>query len=126
MAELRVPGIVDDPFREHYRALVMGSLLRAAEEQTERHRLRGHRLRTRRAERAAERLRPVQKPVHVMLPYPEPLALEPPVAVEAPVGSLVLPEIAYEPWFGTTIRRAWTGWRSCSSDRSRGSAAGLR
>jgi hypothetical protein len=105
VAELRVPGIVEDPFREHYRALVMGSLLRAAEAQTERHRLRGHKLRARRAERVAQRLRPVQTAPPVLVREPERVAREPvaaPTSVEAPRT----PGVAYEPWFGTTIRRA--------------------
>ena len=104
MAELRVPGIVEDPFREHYRALVMGSLLRAAEAQTERHRIRGHKLRARRAERVAQRLRPVQTSPPVLVRKPEPVAHEPVTVptLEAPRT----PVVAYEPWFGTTIRRA--------------------
>jgi hypothetical protein len=103
MAELRVPGIVEDPFREHYRALVMGSLLRAAEAQTERHRLRGHKLRARRAERVAQRLRPVPPPELVR--EPEPVAPEP-VTAPAPVEAPSPPRVVPEPWFGTTIRRA--------------------
>ena len=106
MAELRVPGIVEDPFREHYRSLVMGSLLRAAEAQSERHRLRGHKLRARRAERVAARLRPVQRPlvdvVSERTPVPESVAGL--TLVEEPAARLR--EVAYKPWFGTTIRRA--------------------
>jgi hypothetical protein len=112
VAELRVPGIVEDPFREHYRSLVMGSLLRAAEAQTERHRLRGHRLRARRAERIAARLRPVQRPLVDVVPERTPVPkqvaplplVETPRPVEEPAPRLT--EIAYKPWFGTTIRRA--------------------
>jgi hypothetical protein len=127
MAELRVPGIVEDPFREHYRALVMGSLLRAAESQSERHRLRGNKLRARRAERVAQRLRPMQEPQPVVVAEPRPVAPEPvvrqpiapepvlpapaapPVVVAPPVVEPVAPRATregYEPWFGTTIRRA--------------------
>jgi len=113
VAELRVPGIVEDPFREHYRALVMGSLLRAAEAQTERHRLRGHKLRARRAERVARRLRPVQTPRRVSTPEPEvvtpqPIAVPAPVSTPRPIGEPApsLPGVVNEPWFGTTIRRA--------------------
>jgi hypothetical protein len=106
VAELRVPGIVEDPFREHYRSLVMGSLLRAAEAQSERHRLRGHKLRARRAERVAARLRPVQRPlvdvVSERTPVPESVAAL--TLVEEPAPRLR--EVAYKPWFGTTIRRA--------------------
>jgi hypothetical protein len=122
VAELRVPGIVEDPFREHYRALVMGSLLRAAEAQSERHRLRGNKLRARRAERVAQRLRPVQEPPPVIVTEPPPAAPEPvvpvpvappvvvapPVLVAPPVVEPVAPSATrdgYEPWFGTTIRR---------------------
>jgi hypothetical protein len=57
VVELRVPEVVDDPFREHYRELVMGSLLRGAETRARRHRMRGERLRARRSERMVERLR---------------------------------------------------------------------
>jgi hypothetical protein len=125
VAELLVPGLVEDPFREHYRALVMGSLLRAAEAQSERHRLRGHKLRARRAERVAERLRPVQPPPpSTVIPGPRfaapvapaPVAVEapvvtgPPVVTEAPVVTAAtapsIPHADAEPWFGTTIRRA--------------------
>jgi hypothetical protein len=117
VAELLVPGIVEDPFREHYRSLVIGSLLRAAEAQGERHRLRGHKLRARRAERVAQRLRPVQKPPTIAAPerppVPEPVAPEafvapPPAAAPLPAAERAprVPEDAYEPWFGTNIRRA--------------------
>jgi hypothetical protein len=110
VAELRVPGIVEDPFREHYRSLVVGSLLRAAEAQTERHRLRGHKLRARRAERAAQRLRPAQR-ARVIVParrsiVPEPVVIEVPVVVEPPVPvETAAPMVGHEPWFGTRIRR---------------------
>jgi hypothetical protein len=115
VAELRVPGIVEDPFREHYRTLVMGSLLRATEAQSERHRLRGHKLRARRAERVAQRLRPLQTPPSAFVPesvpappaepLPEPVAREP-VTTPPPVEAPRLSGVVYEPWFGTTIRRA--------------------
>jgi hypothetical protein len=57
MADLLVPQRIPDPFRDHYRALVLGSVLRAAETETERHRARGHRRRARRAEETAAQLR---------------------------------------------------------------------
>jgi hypothetical protein len=103
VVELRVPEVVEDPFREHYRELVMGSLLRAAEARAERHRARGHRLRTRRSERIAQRLRTAQG-----LPLPD---VPTPVAVAAPVEAPViraprLPAATDVPWFGTSIRRA--------------------
>jgi hypothetical protein len=119
VADLLVPGLVEDPFREHYRTLVMGSLLRAAEAQTERHRVRGHKLRARRAERVAERLRPVQpppppnvipEPVLAAPVAPAPVVLEAPVVTTAPAVTEVtapsIPQVDAEPWFGTTIRRA--------------------
>jgi hypothetical protein len=62
MNEMLVPPLVADPFREHYRALILGSALRAAETETQRHRARGHRRRARRAELTAERLRPLAAP----------------------------------------------------------------
>ncbi len=54
--ELRVPQPIVDPFREHYRGLILDSLLRAAETEASLHRRRGRRLRARRAERAVERV----------------------------------------------------------------------
>jgi hypothetical protein len=127
VAELLVPEIVEDPFREHYRSLVMGSLLRAAEAQTERHRLRGHKLRARRAERVAQRLQPVREPLPVperapvpepqivvpgpVVPVPvppEPVAAPPRIVAPPPVEETVptVPAADYEPWFGANIRRA--------------------
>jgi hypothetical protein len=91
VVELRVPEVVEDPFREHYRELVMGSLLRAAEARTERHRARGHRLRTRRSERMVRQLRTAHGAPLPDVPAPVPPRL--PVATELP-------------WFGTTIRGA--------------------
>ena len=40
MTDLLVPPLVADPFREHYRALILGSALRAAETETRLHRAR--------------------------------------------------------------------------------------
>ena len=57
MTDLLVPQRVPDPFREHYRALILGSALRAAETDAANHRANGHRLRSRRAELAAYELR---------------------------------------------------------------------
>jgi hypothetical protein len=57
MAELTVPKLTDDPFQRHYRELVLGSLLRAAQARTVLERESGHRLRAARAEREAARLR---------------------------------------------------------------------
>jgi len=104
VVELRVPELVEDPFREHYRALIVGSILRAAEAQSERHRARGHKLRARRAERVVALLRPVEPaparpervvaPVRVVAPEPAP----------QPAPRLV-PVVEYEAWFGQTIRR---------------------
>jgi hypothetical protein len=51
VAELRVPGLADTPFRDHYRALILGSALRSAEAEAERLRAEGHGFRARRAER---------------------------------------------------------------------------
>ena len=106
MVELRVPEVVEDPFREHYRELVMGSLLRAAESRARRHRERGHRLRTRRSERMVRQLRTAQGSSLVDLPAP--------VAVAAPVEAPVLapprrPVATDVPWFGTATRRAVAG-----------------
>jgi hypothetical protein len=57
MAELSVPELAEDPFREHYRRLIYDSLLHAAESRSALEREHGHRLRARRAEKEAERLR---------------------------------------------------------------------
>ena len=57
MADLLVPERVPDPFREHYRALVLGSVLRTAEGDLARHRASGHWFRARRAEQAAREVR---------------------------------------------------------------------
>ena len=105
MTELMVPPVVEDSFREHYRELILGTVLRAAEAQSARHRARGHRLRARRAERVAERLRPA--PLAPPLP-PEPLPVvesEPaPALVAEPAPARV--EVEYECWFGPRIRTA--------------------
>ena len=97
MVELRVPELVEDPFREHYRALIVGSILHAAETQSVAHRARGHKLRARRAERVAERLRPPERLVAV-----EPVAVARAAPVEAPQ---FVPMVEYDPWFSQRIRR---------------------
>ena len=57
MAELTVPEVEQDPFREHYRRLILGSLLHAAETRSAQERESGHRMRAARAERDIARLR---------------------------------------------------------------------
>jgi hypothetical protein len=98
VVELRVPELVEDPFREHYRALIIGSILQAAETQSALHRSRGHKLRARRAERVADRLRaseptPAADPVVIVVPEP---------VVETP---RFVPVVEYDPWFSQRIRR---------------------
>jgi hypothetical protein len=51
-----------EDFRRFYHDLVIGTLLRSAEAELARHRAARHRLRARRAERMAERLRPLLEP----------------------------------------------------------------
>jgi hypothetical protein len=107
VVELRVPGIVEDPFREHYRSLILGSLLRSAEAQSERHRARGQKLRASRAERIVHRLPPPDRARSTLTPEPSP-APEPvllPEAAAAPVAVPGVSRTAYAPWPGTTIRR---------------------
>jgi hypothetical protein len=113
--ELIVPEVADDPFREHFRELILGSVLRSAEAQSERHRARGHRFRARRAERVAERLRPppaaqppVSAPVQVIEPEPVPaVVVEPePVSAVAVEPAPVRVEVEYEPRFGSRLRVA--------------------
>jgi hypothetical protein len=41
VAELQVPQLVESPFRQHYRELILGSIARAAEAEMQQHRLRG-------------------------------------------------------------------------------------
>jgi hypothetical protein len=57
MTELTVPPLAEDPFREHYRHLILASLARQAEVRSAEEREHGHRLRAARAEREAARLR---------------------------------------------------------------------
>lgn len=56
MAELRVPVYVRDPFRAHFRSLIVGSLLRSAEVEMTLHQASGHQFRARKAELTAQRL----------------------------------------------------------------------
>jgi hypothetical protein len=115
VAELRVPATVDDSFREHYRSLILGSLLHSAEVERERHRERGHRLRARRAERVVDRLRPPQRqapPAPAPLPTPTPAPTPAPPVVVAPVVTapvVMAPALRSaddDRWFGPGIRRA--------------------
>jgi hypothetical protein len=105
MRELMVPPVLEDPFREHYRELILGTVLRAAEAQSARDRARGHRLRARRAERVAERLRPAPLAAP---PPPEPLPVVESERAPAPVAepAPVRVEVEYERWFGPRIRTA--------------------
>jgi hypothetical protein len=57
VAELRVPEIVESPFRAHYRGLILGSALRTIQSESDLQLALGHRGRARRAERSAARLR---------------------------------------------------------------------
>ena len=57
MTELLVPGLAEQPFRAHYRGLILGSLLRAAEAQGELYRAQGRSRSARRADRTAQRVR---------------------------------------------------------------------
>ncbi len=111
MTELRVPEVVEDPFREHYRALILGSVLQSAEAQSERHRARGRRLRARRAETVIARLRPA-RPERRDPPPPSPPPEQPPpasVAAPAPVPALVAVDL--DPWFGPGARKtAFAVW----------------
>jgi hypothetical protein len=71
MAELTVPELAADPFREHFRRLISESLLHAAEKRSVREHESGHRLRARRAEREAERMRAATVLSDSALPEPE-------------------------------------------------------
>jgi hypothetical protein len=135
MPELRVPELVENPFRELYRGLIVTSMLRSVEEQEalsrDRHQLR----RASRYERAAAQLGaavaeapvkpvavpPVAAPLVETVPAPSITAvsvrLDPPSPVAAPAPivvteraesaqAFVLPVIAAEPWCGPGIRRA--------------------
>ena len=106
MAELRVPEIVEDPFREHYRALILGSVLRSAEVERERHRARGHRLRARRAEQVIARLRPPtprSKPNRILRSSRSPRWLWP---FRGRCPRPPPPVVEHDRWFGPGIRRA--------------------
>jgi hypothetical protein len=81
--ELRVPAPVGRPFQEQFRALLLGSLLRAAEEQAALYRAEGRHRRARHAEQTARRVRGLTG-----------------AAVE------LLPEHAVDRWFGPKVRVA--------------------
>jgi len=83
VVELRVPAIVKDPFREHYRALIVGSLLRAAEAESARQRAGGRTIRARRAVRVLDRVHPA-----------------------APVAPPLLRSIVSDLQFGTRMKQA--------------------
>ena len=83
MSELRVPPVVENPFRAHYRKLILGSALRLAETEIERLHADGYRRRAVRAERLAASLRE---------------------ATGAPARP-VYPAAAPQRWFGGELRR---------------------
>jgi hypothetical protein len=97
VVELLVPELADEPFREHYRELILGSVLHAAEAQSVRHRERGHRLRARRFERVVALLQP---------------AAEAPQAVPGTASPSQAPALSppsrgpSTPWFGRRLRLA--------------------
>jgi hypothetical protein len=90
MTDLLVPPLVADPFREHYRALILGSALRAAETETRLHRARCHGRRARRAEQTADRLRPLATPRGPAATVPAPAPTAPAgrfgAGLRAPIG----------------------------------------
>jgi hypothetical protein len=55
--DMGIPELTDGSFEARYRELVLGSLLRVAELQERRHRVLGHRVRARRAERVVRSVR---------------------------------------------------------------------
>jgi len=55
--EVRTPALETDPFEVYFHDLIVGTLVRSAEEELEYRRARGHRLRARRAERMVEGMR---------------------------------------------------------------------
>jgi hypothetical protein len=78
-----VPPAVENPFRAHYRELILGSALRIAETELDRLHSSGHAWRARRAERVAGRLR----------------------GLTGPPVLRSLPAPAQERWFGGSLRR---------------------
>ena len=80
---MRVPPAVENPFRAHYRELILGSALRIAETEIDRLHSSGQEWRARRTERVAARLR----------------------GLTGAPGSTSLPAPAAERWFGGSLRR---------------------
>jgi hypothetical protein len=101
VAELRVPPVVEDAFRAHYRALILGSALRVLEADEATQLARGRRRRARRAERAAARLR------GLVVPPVDPADVQG-LAFRAPA--------ARRPRFGRGVRRAVaTAWLAAAA-----------
>jgi len=96
VTELLVPGIVDDPFREHYRELIRSSLLRTIEAETAE---RSSRSRRRRVERSLAVLADDQAALVVELPPAVPvrsrLRVAAPVVWGLAVVLLVVDTIAF-------------------------------
>ncbi len=109
MPELLVPGPVRDPFREHYRELIVSSLQRSAQDQSRLYREQHRRRRAARYERAAAQLRGASAvvaeaaPPVVVVPPPVVVEAPPPVAARVPA---VVPVLVGEVGFGPTLRRA--------------------
>jgi hypothetical protein len=71
VAELLVPEAIENPFRAHYRRLILGSALHTAEAELDRLRSTGHRRRAQRVDRVAGTLRELTgEPVAGSLPAP--------------------------------------------------------
>jgi hypothetical protein len=134
MPELLVPELVENPFRELYRELIVSSILRSVEQQEARYRDSRRRRRASRYKQAAAELgqsvaraptrpdvapevvpaavvekaqAPAITPVPVRLDPPAPTAVEaePPV----PAAAVQPVVVSYEPWFGTGVRRLAAG-----------------
>ncbi len=93
MPELVVPGLVENPFRELFRGLIVTSMLRSVEEQEALHRDRNRRRRASRCERAAAELGAVVAGT----PAKAAVAPSPSVAVAAPVVPATEVEVAPAP-----------------------------
>jgi hypothetical protein len=114
VAELLVPELSDLAFREHYRGLILGAVLRSAETQRELYRARGQHRRARRAEHVVALLggaKPVARPeLQITLepvPEPPPVPLpkrpsEPAVAPAAPVTAVT----SANRWVGPRLKSA--------------------
>ncbi len=111
MPELLVPGPVSDPFREHYRELIVSSLQRSAREQSTFYREHHRRRRAARYERAVALLDGAAPVVAEAAPPAPPVlvaatrAVESPTPAPAPVP-VVVPVLVGEVGFGPTLRRA--------------------